>query len=156
MIHLTLCIKNRGLLLPSRRQSTRQKLILGCILLWTWTSAAKVGSCLGLVCFYVLIVTVYPSTAFAVPKKQVCHCSESFVFLFLCTCIHSDFEYFIYSWYYFLLDLEECESFLLELNLLLKSMEVLHRTYSAPAIGALQVTIIANVNLAMKLNVEVF
>uniref|UniRef100_A0A672FPV0 Oxysterol-binding protein n=1 Tax=Salarias fasciatus TaxID=181472 RepID=A0A672FPV0_SALFA len=30
--------------------------------------------------------------------------------------------------------LEECESHLLELNLLLKSMEVLHRTYSAPAI----------------------
>uniref|UniRef100_A0A8C3ALR7 Oxysterol-binding protein n=1 Tax=Cyclopterus lumpus TaxID=8103 RepID=A0A8C3ALR7_CYCLU len=29
--------------------------------------------------------------------------------------------------------LEECESYLLELNLLLKSMEVLHRTYSAPA-----------------------
>uniref|UniRef100_A0A667WQ33 Oxysterol-binding protein n=1 Tax=Myripristis murdjan TaxID=586833 RepID=A0A667WQ33_9TELE len=36
-------------------------------------------------------------------------------------------------------DLEECESYLLELNLLLKSMEVLHRTYSAPAITALQV-----------------
>ncbi|XP_034096690.1 oxysterol-binding protein-related protein 3-like [Gymnodraco acuticeps] len=35
-------------------------------------------------------------------------------------------------------DLEECESYLLELNLLLKSMEVLHRTYSAPAISALQ------------------
>uniref|UniRef100_A0A8C7PTF5 Oxysterol-binding protein n=1 Tax=Oncorhynchus mykiss TaxID=8022 RepID=A0A8C7PTF5_ONCMY len=34
-----------------------------------------------------------------------------------------------------LLDLEECESYLLELNLLLKSMEVLHRTYSAPAIS---------------------
>uniref|UniRef100_A0A673ZHU7 Oxysterol-binding protein n=1 Tax=Salmo trutta TaxID=8032 RepID=A0A673ZHU7_SALTR len=33
-----------------------------------------------------------------------------------------------------LLDLEECESYLLELNLLLRSMEVLHRTYSAPAI----------------------
>nr|XP_046272715.1 oxysterol-binding protein-related protein 3-like isoform X2 [Scatophagus argus] len=37
-------------------------------------------------------------------------------------------------------DLEECESYLLELNLLLKSMEVLHRTYSAPAISALQVS----------------
>uniref|UniRef100_A0A3B4ZPB8 Oxysterol-binding protein n=1 Tax=Stegastes partitus TaxID=144197 RepID=A0A3B4ZPB8_9TELE len=36
-------------------------------------------------------------------------------------------------------DLEECESYMLELNLLLKSMEVLHRTYSAPAITALQV-----------------
>uniref|UniRef100_H3CUX8 Oxysterol-binding protein-related protein 3 n=1 Tax=Tetraodon nigroviridis TaxID=99883 RepID=H3CUX8_TETNG len=35
-------------------------------------------------------------------------------------------------------DLEECESYLLELNLLLKSMEVLHRTYSAPAISGLQ------------------
>ncbi|CAL8297568.1 unnamed protein product [Lota lota] len=35
-------------------------------------------------------------------------------------------------------DLEECGSYLLELNLLLKSMEVLHRTYSAPAISALQ------------------
>uniref|UniRef100_A0A3P8ZJA7 Oxysterol-binding protein n=1 Tax=Esox lucius TaxID=8010 RepID=A0A3P8ZJA7_ESOLU len=32
-------------------------------------------------------------------------------------------------------DLEECESYLLELNLLLKSMEVLHRTYSAPTIN---------------------
>uniref|UniRef100_A0A7N6F657 Oxysterol-binding protein n=1 Tax=Anabas testudineus TaxID=64144 RepID=A0A7N6F657_ANATE len=36
--------------------------------------------------------------------------------------------------------LEECESYLLELNLLLKSMEVLHRTYSAPAISALPVS----------------
>ncbi|KAF7660374.1 hypothetical protein LDENG_00282790 [Lucifuga dentata] len=35
-------------------------------------------------------------------------------------------------------DLEECESYLLELNLLLKRMEVVHRTYSAPAISALQ------------------
>ncbi|XP_034457005.1 oxysterol-binding protein-related protein 3-like [Hippoglossus hippoglossus] len=35
-------------------------------------------------------------------------------------------------------DLEDCESYLLELNLLLKSMEVIHRTYSAPAISALQ------------------
>ncbi|XP_061615626.1 oxysterol-binding protein-related protein 3-like [Phyllopteryx taeniolatus] len=35
-------------------------------------------------------------------------------------------------------DLEECESFLLELNLLLRSMEVMHRTYSAPSISALQ------------------
>uniref|UniRef100_A0A8C5FLN0 Oxysterol-binding protein n=1 Tax=Gadus morhua TaxID=8049 RepID=A0A8C5FLN0_GADMO len=34
--------------------------------------------------------------------------------------------------------LSECGSYLLELNLLLKSMEVLHRTYSAPAISALQ------------------
>uniref|UniRef100_A0A8C7NUB1 Oxysterol-binding protein n=1 Tax=Oncorhynchus mykiss TaxID=8022 RepID=A0A8C7NUB1_ONCMY len=32
-------------------------------------------------------------------------------------------------------DLEDCESYLLELNLLLKSMEVLHRTSSAPAIS---------------------
>ncbi|XP_007562682.1 oxysterol-binding protein-related protein 3-like [Poecilia formosa] len=35
-------------------------------------------------------------------------------------------------------ELEECESYLLELNQLLKSMEVIHRTYSAPAITALQ------------------
>ncbi|KAJ0055149.1 hypothetical protein NL108_011183 [Boleophthalmus pectinirostris] len=35
-------------------------------------------------------------------------------------------------------DLEEAENYLLELNLLLKSMEVMHRTYSAPAITALQ------------------
>uniref|UniRef100_A0A3P9I717 Oxysterol-binding protein n=1 Tax=Oryzias latipes TaxID=8090 RepID=A0A3P9I717_ORYLA len=35
-------------------------------------------------------------------------------------------------------ELEECESYLLELNLLLKSMEVMHRTYSAPAITSLQ------------------
>uniref|UniRef100_A0A8C5EBL2 Oxysterol-binding protein n=1 Tax=Gouania willdenowi TaxID=441366 RepID=A0A8C5EBL2_GOUWI len=34
--------------------------------------------------------------------------------------------------------LDECESYLLELNLLLRSMEVLHRTYSAPAISMLQ------------------
>lgn len=46
----------------------------------------------------------------------------------------------------FLLDLEECESYLLELNLLLKSMEVLHRTYSAPVISGLQVSICANNN----------
>uniref|UniRef100_A0A3P9QCM3 Oxysterol-binding protein n=1 Tax=Poecilia reticulata TaxID=8081 RepID=A0A3P9QCM3_POERE len=37
-------------------------------------------------------------------------------------------------------ELEECESYLLELNQLLKSMEVIHRTYSAPAITALQVS----------------
>ncbi|XP_041739845.1 oxysterol-binding protein-related protein 3-like isoform X1 [Coregonus clupeaformis] len=37
-------------------------------------------------------------------------------------------------------DLEECESYLLELNLLLKSMEVLHRTYSAPAINLMAST----------------
>uniref|UniRef100_A0A669FCC3 Oxysterol-binding protein n=1 Tax=Oreochromis niloticus TaxID=8128 RepID=A0A669FCC3_ORENI len=36
-------------------------------------------------------------------------------------------------------DLEDCESYLLELNLLLKRMEVLHRTYSAPVISGLQV-----------------
>uniref|UniRef100_A0A8C5EEE9 Oxysterol-binding protein n=1 Tax=Gouania willdenowi TaxID=441366 RepID=A0A8C5EEE9_GOUWI len=36
------------------------------------------------------------------------------------------------------LHLDECESYLLELNLLLRSMEVLHRTYSAPAISMLQ------------------
>lgn len=41
-------------------------------------------------------------------------------------------------------DLEECESYLLELNLLLKSMEVLHRTYSAPAISGLQVSTCAD------------
>uniref|UniRef100_A0A3Q0R041 Oxysterol-binding protein n=1 Tax=Amphilophus citrinellus TaxID=61819 RepID=A0A3Q0R041_AMPCI len=35
--------------------------------------------------------------------------------------------------------LDDCESYLLELNVLLKSMEVLHRTYSAPAISGLQV-----------------
>ncbi|XP_043994680.1 oxysterol-binding protein-related protein 3-like isoform X1 [Gambusia affinis] len=35
-------------------------------------------------------------------------------------------------------ELEECESYLLELNQLLKSMEVIHRTYSAPTITALQ------------------
>ncbi|XP_072532583.1 oxysterol-binding protein-related protein 3a [Salminus brasiliensis] len=35
-------------------------------------------------------------------------------------------------------DLSECESSLLELNLLLKNMEVLHRTFSAPAINTLQ------------------
>uniref|UniRef100_UPI003AAFC395 oxysterol-binding protein-related protein 3 isoform X6 n=1 Tax=Centroberyx gerrardi TaxID=166262 RepID=UPI003AAFC395 len=36
-------------------------------------------------------------------------------------------------------DLSVCESYLLELNHLLQSMEVLHRTYSAPSIQALQV-----------------
>lgn len=35
-------------------------------------------------------------------------------------------------------ELEEAENYLLELNLLLKSMEVLHRTYSAPVITTLQ------------------
>uniref|UniRef100_A0AAQ5WX03 Oxysterol-binding protein n=1 Tax=Amphiprion ocellaris TaxID=80972 RepID=A0AAQ5WX03_AMPOC len=36
-------------------------------------------------------------------------------------------------------DLSVCEAYLLELNHLLQSMEVLHRTYSAPSIQALQV-----------------
>uniref|UniRef100_A0A3P9LSA9 Oxysterol-binding protein n=1 Tax=Oryzias latipes TaxID=8090 RepID=A0A3P9LSA9_ORYLA len=44
----------------------------------------------------------------------------------------------VFSWCYYS-ELEECESYLLELNLLLKSMEVMHRTYSAPAITSLQV-----------------
>uniref|UniRef100_A0A1A7WKM0 Oxysterol-binding protein n=2 Tax=Iconisemion striatum TaxID=60296 RepID=A0A1A7WKM0_9TELE len=35
-------------------------------------------------------------------------------------------------------DLSECEAYLLELNHLIQSMEVLHRTYSAPSIQALQ------------------
>ncbi|KAJ8415902.1 hypothetical protein AAFF_G00404590 [Aldrovandia affinis] len=35
-------------------------------------------------------------------------------------------------------ELSVCESYLLELNHLLRSMEVIHRTYSAPAINALQ------------------
>uniref|UniRef100_A0A8C7XTW0 Oxysterol-binding protein n=1 Tax=Oryzias sinensis TaxID=183150 RepID=A0A8C7XTW0_9TELE len=43
----------------------------------------------------------------------------------------------VFSWCYYS-ELEECESYLLELNLLLKSMEVMHRTYSAPAITSLQ------------------
>ncbi|XP_029604385.1 oxysterol-binding protein-related protein 3-like, partial [Salmo trutta] len=34
-------------------------------------------------------------------------------------------------------DMSVCESYLLELNHLLQSMEVIHRTYSAPAINAL-------------------
>lgn len=37
-------------------------------------------------------------------------------------------------------DLSVCEAYLLELNHLLQSMEVLHRTYSAPSIQALQVS----------------
>uniref|UniRef100_H2LUG4 Oxysterol-binding protein n=1 Tax=Oryzias latipes TaxID=8090 RepID=H2LUG4_ORYLA len=37
-------------------------------------------------------------------------------------------------------DLSVCESYLLELNHMLKNMEVLHRTYSAPSIQALQVS----------------
>ncbi|KAG7276021.1 hypothetical protein CRUP_004418 [Coryphaenoides rupestris] len=36
-------------------------------------------------------------------------------------------------------DLSVCESYILELNHLLQSMEVLHRTYSVPSIQALQV-----------------
>uniref|UniRef100_A0A8C7XTG3 Oxysterol-binding protein n=1 Tax=Oryzias sinensis TaxID=183150 RepID=A0A8C7XTG3_9TELE len=46
----------------------------------------------------------------------------------------------VFSWCYYS-ELEECESYLLELNLLLKSMEVMHRTYSAPAITSLQVSV---------------
>uniref|UniRef100_A0A671M5K6 Oxysterol-binding protein n=1 Tax=Sinocyclocheilus anshuiensis TaxID=1608454 RepID=A0A671M5K6_9TELE len=45
------------------------------------------------------------------------------------------------------LDLSECESALLELNLLLKNMEVLHRTFSAPAINLLQVGLFACISL---------
>uniref|UniRef100_A0A671UWP2 Oxysterol-binding protein n=1 Tax=Sparus aurata TaxID=8175 RepID=A0A671UWP2_SPAAU len=43
-------------------------------------------------------------------------------------------------WIFLLLstDLSVCEAYLLELNHLLQSMEVLHRTYSAPSIRALQ------------------
>uniref|UniRef100_A0A1A8Q132 Oxysterol-binding protein n=1 Tax=Nothobranchius pienaari TaxID=704102 RepID=A0A1A8Q132_9TELE len=37
-------------------------------------------------------------------------------------------------------DLSECEAYLRELNHLIQSMEVLHRTYSAPSIQALQTT----------------
>uniref|UniRef100_A0A8C5CP18 Oxysterol-binding protein n=1 Tax=Gadus morhua TaxID=8049 RepID=A0A8C5CP18_GADMO len=47
-------------------------------------------------------------------------------------------------------DLEECGSYLLELNLLLKSMEVLHRTYSAPAISALQVHACTHTSHSLK------
>uniref|UniRef100_A0A8D3DXW1 Oxysterol-binding protein n=1 Tax=Scophthalmus maximus TaxID=52904 RepID=A0A8D3DXW1_SCOMX len=50
---------------------------------------------------------------------------------------------------------EECQSYLLELNLLLKSMEVLHRTYSAPAISALQVKS-THITLAIVSNVDTF
>lgn len=48
----------------------------------------------------------------------------------------------ISMWVFFLLstDLSVCEAYLLELNHLLQSMEVLHRTYSAPSIQALQVS----------------
>uniref|UniRef100_A0A667WUY1 Oxysterol-binding protein n=1 Tax=Myripristis murdjan TaxID=586833 RepID=A0A667WUY1_9TELE len=55
-------------------------------------------------------------------------------------------------------DLEECESYLLELNLLLKSMEVLHRTYSAPAITALQVYVYTHTiaHIVIKLVQNIF
>lgn len=43
-------------------------------------------------------------------------------------------------------DLSSCESYLLELNHLLQSMEVLHRTYSVPSIQALQVRRLFNHN----------
>lgn len=36
-------------------------------------------------------------------------------------------------------DLSNCHTYLLEMNQLLQSMDVLHRTYSAPAINAMQV-----------------
>ena len=44
-------------------------------------------------------------------------------------------------------DLSVCEAYLLELNHLLQSMEVLHRTYSAPSIQALQVCFALHGNL---------
>lgn len=53
-------------------------------------------------------------------------------------------------------ELEECESYLLELNLLLKSMEVMHRTYSAPAITSLQVSVQTRVQVAKRNVSEVF
>lgn len=52
--------------------------------------------------------------------------------------------------------MEECEAYLLELNLLLKSMEVLHRTYSAPAISALQVSTGTQITLAKIQNIVLF
>uniref|UniRef100_A0A8C2QR62 Oxysterol-binding protein n=1 Tax=Capra hircus TaxID=9925 RepID=A0A8C2QR62_CAPHI len=49
----------------------------------------------------------------------------------------------IYKWLLFLLlfppaDLAHCHSYLLEMSQLLQSMDILHRTYSAPAINAIQ------------------
>lgn len=39
-----------------------------------------------------------------------------------------------------LADLAHCQSYLVEMSQLLQSMDVLHRTYSAPAINAIQVS----------------
>lgn len=75
-------------------------------------------------------------------SSSVSHCSRSFMFCSIAhhhSCMHPTLSSNNNLLIVFHSDLEECESYLLELNLLLKSMEVLHRTYSAPAISALQV-----------------
>lgn len=138
------------LLLPSRLLCThpspspvRLRWPPGSSALTTWTSVPKV-------CIYVYThaqLTITDSnSAMSAHISLFCSClyvirtpppphthslwfspslSLSFLSLFLC--------------YSLATELSECEAQLLELNHLLRSMEVLHRTYSAPAINALQV-----------------
>uniref|UniRef100_A0A8C2Z4X5 Oxysterol-binding protein n=1 Tax=Cyclopterus lumpus TaxID=8103 RepID=A0A8C2Z4X5_CYCLU len=52
-------------------------------------------------------------------------------------------------------DLSVCEVYLLELSHLLQSMEVLHRTYSAPSIQALQVSTLFLINFTFTMQIRV-
>lgn len=52
-------------------------------------------------------------------------------------------------------DLSVCEAYLLDLNHLLQSMEVLHRTYSAPSIQALQVSIFVTFVISLYMMYEI-
>lgn len=47
---------------------------------------------------------------------------------------------YAFSFALFHTDLTHCHAYLVEMNQLLQSMDVLHRTYSAPAINAMQVS----------------
>lgn len=134
------------LLLPSRLLCThpspspvRLRWPPGSSALTTWTSVPKVciyvythaqltitdsnsamSAHISLFCSCLYVIRTPPHTL-----SDFLHLSLSFLSLFLC--------------YSLATELSECEAQLLELNHLLRSMEVLHRTYSAPAINALQV-----------------
>lgn len=148
--------KNRGLLSLSRRRSTRLRSAPGSTPQGTWTSAAKVGCCWFIFSSIFSAYLLSPCFCVTLPCQRwlkACLAAVSFLSLMLYLHAHKTSNASSDNKSLFDSDLEECESYLLELNLLLKSMEVLHRTYSAPAISALQVS--TGTQIATMLNVEV-
>uniref|UniRef100_A0A3P8SQQ6 Oxysterol-binding protein n=1 Tax=Amphiprion percula TaxID=161767 RepID=A0A3P8SQQ6_AMPPE len=79
--------------------------------------------------FYGLLVPITASAC-----CFICKLDETGRVAFILLSIYSNYHTSFLS-----ADLSVCEAYLLELNHLLQSMEVLHRTYSAPSIQALQV-----------------